>query len=153
MDRFDNFGPCSPKINFRRVTFFGTPCRMYYSSGNFLQQGCELLQLCLCPLQTLPSVHQPVSSTTNRSNRLIINRFLNSGAPSWPVTSHKTLHIKKSTLRRAICAFTVLSEEFFASHLDILLNLHKHFEIIRTNCFICCDDGLILDPRSTFFAP
>ena len=65
----------------------------------------------------------------------------------------KTLQIKKNTLRRAICAFKVLSEEFFASHLNILLNLHKHFEIIRTNCLICCDDGLILDPKSTFFAP
>ena len=86
LDRMDHFGPCSPKINFRRVPFFGTPCRMYYSSGNFLQQGCELLHWCLCPLQGLLSVHQPVSSTTNRSNRLIINRFLNSGAPCWPVT-------------------------------------------------------------------
>ena len=41
--------------------------RMFYSSGNFLQQGCELLQ----------QHHQPVQQAHHQCV---------SGAPCWPVT-------------------------------------------------------------------
>ena len=117
--------------------------RMYYYSKDAsccsgVCVHCKLFHLSISP-SAAPSTRPTGSSSMGFWGSLL--------------ASDKTLQIKKNTLKRAICAFKVLSEEFFASHLEILLNLHKHFEIIQTNCFICCDDGLILDPRSTFFAP
>ena len=111
----------------------------YYSKDASCCSGvcvhCKLFHLSISP-SAAPSTRPTGSSSMGFWGSLL--------------ASDKTLQIKKNTLKRAICAFKVLSEEFFASHLDILLSLHKNFELIRTNCLICCDDGLILDPKSTY---
>ena len=63
----------------------------------------------------------------------------------------KTLQIKKNTLRRAISAFKVLSEDFFCFTSRYPIKPTQKIKIIiRTNCLICCEDGLILDPKSTY---